>query len=420
VYLFALLAALAACSSERAVPGPAVEAAVVMAAEPPPPPPPPEPEAVGRMTLAAVGDIMMHGMVKRSAADARDDAVAGNHEGFGPLFDHVRDQLTAVDVAFGNLETPIAPIHGGATPEMVFNAPPALLPALHDAGFDVVSFANNHVYDQGRAGFIETVEQLTASPLQFAGAGLTCAEARAPALVEHDGVTVAFLAAADLYNAYLNTTDDEPCSFRLDVEQATAAAANARAAGADVVLLSIHWGTEYHTDPDARQRELAAALIEGGVDVILGHHPHVVQPMEAMTTADGRTGLVVYSMGNFLSNQSAWYRPGANSLDAGNPRDGLLLRLDIVRWRYAPTDGEPVEWVELTDATAIPLYTENNTHRRRGGEGVRIRVWPTEARAAAARSAGDAPLADHLIVRAAHLGEIVGSSWLVEGPWSSP
>lgn len=361
---------------------------------PPAPPPPPAVEELASARIGVVGDIMMHGMVMRSAKDADQvqDGVSLNHGGYDALFEHVRDLVRPLDLAFGNLETPIAPKTGAAGKPMVFNGPPVLLPALHAAGFDLVSFANNHSYDQGRKGLVETLEHLDASPLAHVGAGRTCAEARAAHLVEVHGLTLAWIGSTDLYNDDQNRGPDEPCVATLgDGAWVLEEAARARTAGADLVLLSVHWGVEYQTKPEPRHEALARALIEGGVDVIVGHHPHVLQPIELFETADGRTGLVIYSLGNFVSNQSAWYVPGMHAVAAGNPRDGLLVTFSAVRRRYN-AGPEPIVRAEIADVQAIPLWSVNNSQKRAGSEPVVIRPVPTEVHRARLEAAlADAP-----------------------------
>lgn len=389
------LLALLAVACHPSLPAlPELPAPVVAPAPAEVPPPPPAVEDLASARIGVTGDIMMHGMVQRSAKDAdRIDAdVSINHQGYDALFEHVRDLLGPLDLAFGNLETPIAPKTGTGVKSMVFNAPPVLLPALSSTGFDVVSFANNHVYDQGRKGLVESIEQLEASDLRFVGAGRTCAEARAARLVDVNGLKLAWIGSTDLYNDDQNKGPDEPCVATLgDGAWVLEEAARAKAAGADLVLLSVHWGVEYQTKPEPRHEALAHALIEGGVDAIVGHHPHVLQPIELFETADGRTGLVIYSLGNFISNQSAWYVPGMHAVAAGNPRDGVLVTFSAVRRRYN-RGPEPIVRAEIADVRAIPLWSLNNTQKRAGDEPVVIRPIPTEARRAQLEAAlADAP-----------------------------
>ncbi len=351
---------------ETAVPAPAADAGPLV-------------RELASARIAAVGDLLMHGMVQRSATEAE--------AGFDALWADVTPRLLEADLAFANLETPIAPKNGKGVRPMVFNAPPTLLDSLVGSGFDVVSFANNHVYDQGRAGLTETVQILDEHPIAFVGAGTTCAEARAARLLDAGEIKVGFLGATDLYNDDLNAGEEEACTFTFDVETVVAEAAAARQAGAELVIVSVHWGVEYDTAPQQRHVEAAHALIEGGVDVVLGHHPHVLQPIEVVQASDGRLGLVVYSLGNFVSNQSAWYVPGLHKLAAGNPRDGLLVRFRAVRRQYG-RGPKAVVRAELADLEAIPLWTLNNTQVGRAKDDpVVIRVVETARRIDALRVA---------------------------------
>jgi poly-gamma-glutamate synthesis protein (capsule biosynthesis protein) len=378
-----LLLALAACRG-AAPPGPAPLPATGAAPSAVDPGSPVEVLASAR--IGAVGDVMMHGMVQRTAREA---ATPENHGGFDVLFDHVDEAIRPLDLAFANLETPIAPQRGSDVQPMVFNAPPVLLASLSSVGFDVLSFANNHVYDQGRAGMMETVEQLEASGLAFVGAGRTCAEAQAARMLTPNGIHVAIIGATDLYNDDLNAGPDEPCVATLGEEWVLAEAARARSVGAELVVLSVHWGEEYVTAPRADHVELAHRLVQGGVDVILGHHPHVLQPIEVVDTADGRRALIVYSLGNFISNQSAWYVPGVHKVGAGNPRDGLLATFLAVRKRYG-RGARTVERVEVAELEWVPLWTLNDD--------TGIRVVPTRSRLEQLEAALPAATSDDDIV----------------------
>lgn len=334
-----------------------------------------------RATFAAVGDVLMHGDVKKSAAEAAAQGV-GN-QGYDALWAGVKNEIQSVDWAFANLETPIAPEHNLGSKAFMFNADPVVLKSLHDTGFDMVSFANNHVFDQGRAGFIESIQQLKQSPLDFLGAGDSCAEARTAKIRDIGGIKVAFIGASQVYNNLLNKGEDEPCSFVYNRAQALAAVDAARAAGAEAVVFSLHWGIEYETAPQTWMIEEAHALMDGGVDVFLGHHPHVLQPLEAYETKDGRIAAAIYSMGNFVSNQSRFYREGINQTEAGDPRDGVIFRFTLLRKNY----GKGVVRVELSNLSVQPLWTENNwTERQKGAaKDTSIRVITDDSRIKALR-----------------------------------
>jgi len=158
----------------------------------------PEPpvRVLARATIGAVGDVLMHEAVKRSAETHGRGAPDA---GYAWLYAPIADLLSAPDVTFANLETPIAPAAGGGTREYVFNAPPDAVAALRDAGVDVVSVANNHAFDQGRAGFEETLRRIEAGGLRVVGAGPADRPA-GPVIVGASGLTLAFLGWAQFFN----------------------------------------------------------------------------------------------------------------------------------------------------------------------------------------------------------------------------
>lgn len=348
--------------------------------------PEPLPRVLATAEIAAVGDVMMHGMVKKSAEQAArrgPDGAGADHDGYSALFEGVKAELSAADLAFANLETPVAPRTDKGSRSFVFNAPPALLGALRGAGFDLVSFANNHVYDQGRDGFEETLSVLDSAGLPYLGAGRSCADASRARILEVNGIRIAFLGATRLFNDRMNAGPNEPCAFELDEAVVAREAAAARAAGAELVLLSVHWGVEYSTAPRQEELDLARRLLDAGVDGILGHHPHVLQPVEVIETKDGRVGFVAYSLGNFISNQSRTYVYGLQPDKMGHTRDGVILRFKAVRKDY----GGGQLRTELADLSVQPLWTDNNALElgRKPGAPVVIRVVPNDRAAATVR-----------------------------------
>lgn len=360
--LFALLAALALTGC-AGTPRRTDDAAAPCRPAPTPPPAAAEGatpvRALGTVEIAAVGDVLMHGAVKEAAEaldQKGDDGASVNHGGYGALFDGVREELSRADLAFANLETPVMAKPPRTPRPFVFNAPAVLIPALREAGVDVVSFANNHVYDQGREGFAQTLASLDEGGLPYLGAGATCEEARRGRVFEVNGVKVAMLGATRVYNDKPERRKGDPCSFAFDEKAMLAEVAAAREAGADFVVASIHWGVEYVTAPRQEEIDLAHRLLDGGVDVILGHHPHVLQPVEVYEAADGRITAVAYSLGNFISNQSRTYAYGVQPDKMGNPRDGALLRFRAVKRQY-PSGAVRTE---LADLAVEPLWTDNN------------------------------------------------------------
>jgi poly-gamma-glutamate synthesis protein (capsule biosynthesis protein) len=344
------------------------------------------PVTVGAVRIVAVGDIMMHQDVKRAAGPTAAGLMA--------LWADVEPLLRGADIAFANLETPVAPGTGQPGRPFLFNAPEVLPAALRASGFTVLSTANNHAYDQGRKGVVETLERLRAEHLVAVGTGTTRADAEAIRWVQAGGLRVAFLGFTDLFNINLNREDNGPWVRPLDPEAAVAAVRRARAQ-ADAVVVSLHWGVEYSHQPLPRQRDLAARLVEAGADLVLGTHPHRLQPVEWLERGR-RRGLVAYSLGNFISNQDRVYRAGQDPVEAGDNRDGVALQCRLVKERLA--DGSVR--VELRDLRCEPLWTVNNwgdfnAGRARSRE---IRVIPVDA-ALARVGPGEEALGRALTVR---------------------
>jgi len=325
---------------------------------------PPAPPVTFR--LVAVGDILMHQDVKAAATQ--------DPGGFPALWADLVPLFQGADVAFGNLETPVAPTSGRPGVPFQFNAPEALPPALRASGFTVLSTANNHAYDQGVKGVRETLDRLKEARLVAVGSGEDRAQAEALRVVECQGARVAFLGFTDLFNLDLNRRAAEPWVRPLDLEPALAAVREARSQ-ADLVVVSVHWGNEYQHQPTKRQRDLARALVDAGCDVLLGHHPHVLQPVELMESS-GRKALVAYSLGNFISNQDRMYRADLFPVAGGDNRDGAALKLQFERRQTA----EGRSAMALTKAEADPLWTENNWGRAGRREIRVIRVAAAEAR----------------------------------------
>jgi hypothetical protein len=319
------------------------------------------------LSLVAVGDILMHQDVKY-AADLDPDGFQALWADLVPLFHEA-------DLAFGNLETPVAPATGRPGVPFQFNAPESLPAALRASGFTVLSTANNHAFDQGAKGVSETLNRLRAERLVAIGSGEDRPQAEALQIVERQGLRVAFLGFTDIFNIDLNRRASEPWVRPLDLEPALQAVREARGR-ADLVVVSIHWGNEYQHLPTKRQRDIARSLVTAGCDVILGHHPHVLQPVELLE-AEGRKALVAYSLGNFISNQDRMYRADLFPVAGGDNRDGAALKVRFEQRQAA--DGQ--KSVALAEAAIEPLWTENNWCTPAGRREIRvIRVATAEAR----------------------------------------
>ncbi|MBO5110765.1 MAG: CapA family protein [Clostridia bacterium] len=255
----------------------------------------------GRVRMLAVGDNIVHGAVY---TDAKRNAAAlvstdGEHPAysFDSMYAHVANAVAAADVAILNQEGPVTSRPPSGYPR--FNAPPQLAKALAATGFDVVNLANNHALDQS-SGLAETLSILHASGLASVGAYATREEKQTVRVVEANGVRTAFLAYTFFTNG-LSAPKDAPWGVQLWEEALVRSQMSEAREQADFTVVSVHWGEEGATDPNESQRSAARLLAELGADVILGHHPHVLQPIEWLDRPDGGRTLVAYSLGNFLS-----------------------------------------------------------------------------------------------------------------------
>jgi len=317
--------------------------------KPAPPPKPPEPT---RVRLVAVGDLLMHQDVQRSARHA------GN---FDTLWADATPLFAGADIAFANLETPVAPKCGASGRPFVFNAPEELPLALKRSGFSILSTANNHAYDQGTKGLAETLEHLDAAGLAYTGSGRNQAAAETPRILVCKGVRIAFLGYTDIFNHDLNQPGKGPWVNPLDEDRSPQAVREARRQ-ADCVVVSVHWGNEYQHRPTDHQREMAEKLFSAGADLIIGHHPHVLQPLETGHRA-GRPVAVAYSLGNFISNQDRIYQEPRPALE-GDSRDGMALTATFLQ-EVAP-DGSRQTRLEKTGY--VPLWTVNNWREVQAGQ----------------------------------------------------
>ncbi|MGJ9372277.1 CapA family protein [Nesterenkonia sp. CF4.4] len=264
-----------------------------------------EPQST-QFTIAGTGDILIHGPLIDTAAALAEDA----DYAFAPMMGGVRDLISGADLALCGLEVPIAPEGVEPSGYPVFAAPPELAGDLAAVGFDGCSTANNHSLDQGTAGAERTLEVFDAAGLGHAGTARTEAEATRPQLytMERGGreVTVAHLATSMLHNQQYRPQDDELWRVSdVSPQELTDQATQAREDGADIVVASVHWGEEYVDAPNQEQREYGEQLAaDGAIDVVFGSHSHTPQPVEQLDGGPSDEGMwVVWSMGNFLSNQ---------------------------------------------------------------------------------------------------------------------
>jgi len=309
-----------------------------------------------RVTLVFGGDVIPHDPVKYVAAMHARTGEDANNDGWDHVLGALGPVLQRADIAVVNLETPIGLFKRPETGEMVFNARPPLLGALKRVGVDVATFANNHCLDQHQEGITTTRSSLAEAGLLTAGAGANAEEAWTPLVIEKNGLRIGILAVTRWLNGFHNKKDEklphvpavpyaiEPIVGGHSVDDFLATIRE-RTAEVDALIVTIHWGAEYKFAPAPEDRKLAQQMIDAGAFAVIGHHPHVLQPVEFLERSQGGKGLVVFSLGNLVSNQDFDKPEGAK-------RDGLLMELELVR---ETPDGA----VRLESAHAVPVETEN-------------------------------------------------------------
>ena len=256
------------------------------------------------VTMAFVGDILPHSPLVARAQD--------NEQGFSPMFEDITPLIASADLAICHLETPIAPQGEELSTFPFFGVPPAITEAIAKAGFDRCSTASNHTYDRGLKRFYETINALLANNVAQSGMARTPNEIE-PQTFSVKGVTLSHLSYTFSYNGLSLPQDQEWRSALIDTDRILRDARTAREMGADAVIVSMHWGNEMSHQLNSQQISVADALTKSGdVDLIVGHHAHVVQPIEKVNGV-----WVMYGMGNVLSNLPTDERWPASSQDAG-------------------------------------------------------------------------------------------------------
>lgn len=324
------------------------------------PQPEPQPPTISHLMVA--GDVMSHMPLTNDARIGKTDDYDYTH-----MMAEAAKQLDHADYAIANLETVLngGPKYSGFP---AFNSPDGLAYSAARSGFDLLATANNHSYDRGINGVFRTLDILDKAGLAHVGTYRSQAERDAHSgiyMADVGGIKVAFLSytyglngfrlkenqmyAVNLFNTDYYTTICTP-----DYPLMKADLAAAKAMDPDVIAVVMHWGIEYRNVPNDHQTKLAKFLVENGVDLVLGGHPHVLQPYETITVPgeDGRehTGFVCYSLGNFISNQQ--------DLET---KTTAILDLELTR------DNNTGE-TELTDVRYTPYYMLHNSDKKPAGE----------------------------------------------------
>ncbi|NLD75978.1 MAG: CapA family protein, partial [Acidimicrobiales bacterium] len=255
--------------------------------------PDPAPAIPDPVTLAFGGDILLHMPVNDRARQY--GRASGRAFDFSPMLAPLAPVLDLADVALCHLEVPVAP-DGRLTSYPSFGGPSEIADGLAGAGYEGCSTASNHSLDRGYPGVIATLEQLDRVGLRHAGTARGPWET-GPGLYRVGDVDIAHLSYSYGFNGYRLPADAPWAAAQIDVDRIRRETADARRSGAELVVVSLHWGTEYRHEPDSFQRDVADALLPSSdIDLLIGHHAHVVQPIELI---DGT--YVVWGLGNQLS-----------------------------------------------------------------------------------------------------------------------
>jgi len=243
--------------------------------------------------LVAVGDIMLSRHVGTKIRQANDTTLP---------FKYTADILKSGDIVFANLESPFYDQGEPVTEGMVFKAEPNTIEGLIFAGIDIVSLANNHFGNQGNKGMVYTFNWLKGHNILYSGAGELISEAKKCTPIEKNGIKFCFLSYVDMTatgTPDIYTADDKYPGLNpfYDGTNIESDIANAKKES-DVVIVSFHWGTEYQLKQNDRQVSIGRSAIDAGASLVIGHHPHVVEPYEQY-----KNGYIFYSLGNFIFDQ---------------------------------------------------------------------------------------------------------------------
>lgn len=294
---------------------------------------------VARADITVVGDLMLHLPIVRSGE------ISGGYD-FDSIFTYVTPYISAADYAVANLETTLAGTDGKEyTGFPNFNSPDQIAQSAKNTGFDMLLTGNNHCYDYGTAGLSRTLTTLNSYMLDTLGTVENSAEPRHVVrnlsgikvgmacytfadIDENGNVTINGLTTDSAAKGLINAFDyDKLSQFYTEVEGEIA---SMRANGADTVILYIHWGDDYTTNISENQKAIAQKLCDLGVDVIAGSHPHVIQPIDLLTSSvdPAHKTICFYSMGNLLSNQ----RADNIGLTTGHSEDGVLFTFALTKY----------------------------------------------------------------------------------------
>lgn len=292
-------------------------------------------------TISVTGDLMFHMPQIRSGYNSQSDSYD-----FTSVFEEIAPYVSSSDIAIANLETVVAGKEHGFSGFPRFNSPEEVLEALSETGFDILSTANNHSIDRGKKGIVNTIDYIEKYNMTNVG---TYKEPTSRVLVkEVNGIKLGLLSYTYGCNGLESLLTSEELDYMVNIiyeERIKEDIQQADTMGVDMTLVLIHWGNEYQLEPSEEQKVLAAKMLEWGADIILGSHPHVIQKSE-MVQLDGEKKFVIYSMGNFISNQR---RETISNSRGKYTEDGVIITLELLKNKVSGT-------TTINDVDFIPTW----------------------------------------------------------------
>lgn len=295
--------------------------------------------------IAAAGDIMFHSPQLKAGYDT----VTASYD-FTDMFSEVKPIFEAADLAIANYETTAGGAEKGFTGYPAFNSPDETIDAIKDAGIDVITTVNNHSLDTGREGLERTVKVMREKGLPSVGTYDKKPKSRVY-MHEVKDIDVAILAYTEMVNSVgidFSVKEMNEMLNLMDEQTIKGDVAEAKELGADLILSFMHWGEEYFEEPNERQIEFAEMMAAEGVDIILGSHPHVIQK-SAFIEGKSHTTFVIYSMGNFISNQ----REETLGANRNITEDGVIVQLDVRKDNIK-------DEISIEDVSYVPTWVYRN------------------------------------------------------------
>lgn len=305
------------------------------------------------VNFLSVGDNLIHDGIYEQA----NKRAGGNGYDFSYCYESIAEKVAAADVATINQETIIAKSFQPSGYPM-FNSPHEVGDEIVKIGFDVIAMANNHMIDKGAKGLAEAIEYWDSQPIVHTGAYKNTEDLNKVEYIEKNGLKIGLVGVTQYTNGLSLPADSElKIIYSADEDIIKSKIENAKKE-CDMVLVNVHWGNEYQTAPTDDQRNLAQKMANWGADVIIGHHPHVIQPVEYITREDGSKTLVAYSLGNFISQQNTPARVVGGMLTYTVTKDFSTGKLEISNVVFNPTVTHYVRGVDDVKVYLLSQYTD--------------------------------------------------------------